>query len=50
MELECKASGSPPPEILWFTGSGSNEQVNITDKCNFTLYIVSKRKKKDINS
>ncbi|XP_076762691.1 ecdysone-inducible gene L2 [Xylocopa sonorina] len=27
VELECKASGSPPPEILWFTGSGSNEQL-----------------------
>lgn len=30
MELECKASGSPPPEIFWFTGSGSYEDVNIT--------------------
>ncbi|XP_076244307.1 ecdysone-inducible gene L2 [Calliopsis andreniformis] len=27
VELECKASGSPPPEILWFTGSGSNEEL-----------------------
>ncbi|XP_043593537.1 neural/ectodermal development factor IMP-L2 isoform X3 [Bombus pyrosoma] len=27
VELECKASGSPPPEILWLTGSGSNEQL-----------------------
>ncbi|CAK9814381.1 Neural/ectodermal development factor IMP-L2 [Anthophora plagiata] len=27
VELECKASGSPPPEVLWFTGSGSNEQL-----------------------
>ncbi|XP_078046329.1 ecdysone-inducible gene L2 isoform X1 [Augochlora pura] len=27
IELECKASGSPPPEILWFTGSGTNEQL-----------------------
>ncbi|XP_076632517.1 ecdysone-inducible gene L2 isoform X1 [Colletes latitarsis] len=27
VELECKASGSPPPEILWFTGSGSNAQL-----------------------
>ncbi|XP_017797554.1 PREDICTED: peroxidasin homolog [Habropoda laboriosa] len=31
VELECKASGSPPPEVFWFTGSGSNEQ--------FTEYI-----------
>ncbi|XP_053981960.1 neural/ectodermal development factor IMP-L2 [Hylaeus volcanicus] len=27
VELECKASGSPPPEILWFTGTGSNEEL-----------------------
>ncbi|XP_012135290.1 ecdysone-inducible gene L2 isoform X2 [Megachile rotundata] len=27
VELECKASGSPPPEILWFTGSGTNEEL-----------------------
>lgn len=27
VELECKASGSPPPEILWFTGSENREQL-----------------------
>ncbi|XP_076290870.1 ecdysone-inducible gene L2 isoform X1 [Lasioglossum baleicum] len=27
VELECKSSGSPPPEILWFTGNGTNEQL-----------------------
>ncbi|XP_043526147.1 neural/ectodermal development factor IMP-L2 isoform X1 [Frieseomelitta varia] len=27
VELECKASGSPPPEIFWFTGSGSYEDL-----------------------
>ena len=32
MELECKASGSPPPEIFWFTGSGSYEDVSITTR------------------
>lgn len=25
VELECKASGSPPPQILWFAGSGTRE-------------------------
>ncbi|XP_076671417.1 ecdysone-inducible gene L2 isoform X1 [Andrena cerasifolii] len=27
VELECKASGSPPPEILWSQGSGSIEEL-----------------------
>ncbi|KAG7207283.1 hypothetical protein KM043_008954 [Ampulex compressa] len=27
VELECKARGSPPPQILWFTGSGTEEQL-----------------------
>ncbi|XP_017883957.1 neural/ectodermal development factor IMP-L2 [Ceratina calcarata] len=27
VELECKASGSPPPEVFWFTGSGSNDEL-----------------------
>ncbi|KAK1135628.1 hypothetical protein K0M31_000216 [Melipona bicolor] len=27
VELECKATGSPPPEIFWFTGSGSYEDL-----------------------
>lgn len=42
VELECKASGSPPPEILWFTGSGSNEKlVEYVKAKTYSLYDPS---------
>lgn len=27
VELKCRVSGSPPPEVFWFTGTGTNEQL-----------------------